>query len=74
MPQKNNIHSSSNPWYNISNSLVNLRKGTGGRRSSKSNRAFVDEDNVLVARNTGKTKLTAKINGKTLTIDVNVTE
>ncbi|MBR3306778.1 MAG: InlB B-repeat-containing protein [Lachnospiraceae bacterium] len=42
-------------------------------KSSKPDFAFVDEDGTLIAKAAGKTKLTAKINGKTVTINVVVT-
>ncbi|MCR5250516.1 MAG: Ig-like domain-containing protein [Lachnospiraceae bacterium] len=41
-------------------------------KSSKPNVAFVDENGVLHARSTGKTKITTKLNGKTITITVTV--
>ncbi len=41
-------------------------------KSSKGMVAFVDENGILHARSKGKTKLTAKINGKTITINVTV--
>ena len=41
-------------------------------KSSKPAIAFVDEDNTVHALSPGKTKLTAKINGKTSSIDVTV--
>ncbi len=41
-------------------------------KSSKSEYAFVTSDGIVKAMKTGKTKLTGKINGKTITITVNV--
>ena len=41
-------------------------------KSSKPDIAFIDEDFNVVIRNKGKAKFTAKINGKSVTISVNV--
>ncbi|MCR5120531.1 MAG: BspA family leucine-rich repeat surface protein [Lachnospiraceae bacterium] len=41
-------------------------------KSSKAENAFVDEDGYIRARKNGKAKLTAKINGKPVTINVTV--
>nr|MCR4585969.1 BspA family leucine-rich repeat surface protein [Lachnospiraceae bacterium] len=41
-------------------------------KSSKAENAFVDEDGYIRARKNGKAKLTAKVNGKTVTINVTV--
>ncbi len=41
-------------------------------KSSKGDRAYVDEDGVIHANVSGKAKLTAKVNGKTITITVTV--
>ena len=41
-------------------------------KSSKPEKAFVDEDGYIRARSNGKAKLTAKVNGATVTITVNV--
>ncbi|MCR5249053.1 MAG: InlB B-repeat-containing protein, partial [Lachnospiraceae bacterium] len=43
-------------------------------KSSKPDVAFVDEEGHIVARSKGTGKLTTKINGKTITITVRVTE
>ena len=40
--------------------------------SNKSEVAYVDEDGYLIARKAGKAKLTAKVNGKTITLNVTV--
>ena len=42
-------------------------------RSNKNNIAFVDEAGVITARSSGKATITAKVNGKKITIVVNVT-
>lgn len=42
-------------------------------KSSKPDVAYVDEDGWVVAKTAGKTKLTTKINGKTVTVNVVVT-
>ncbi len=42
-------------------------------KSSKPDVAYVDEDGWVVAKAAGKTKLTTKINGKTVTVNVVVT-
>ncbi|MCR4643588.1 MAG: leucine-rich repeat protein [Lachnospiraceae bacterium] len=42
-------------------------------KSSKQDVAYVDEDGWVVAKAAGKTKLTTKINGKTITVNVVVT-
>ena len=41
-------------------------------KSSKPQVVFIDENGHIEARSSGKAKLTAKINGKTITINVNV--
>ena len=41
-------------------------------RSNKNNIAFVDEYGVITARRSGKAVITAKVNGKRVTITVNV--
>ena len=41
-------------------------------KSSKPDIAFMDENGQVVARRKGKAKFTAKINGKTITINVTV--
>lgn len=43
-------------------------------KSSKPDNVFIDENGHIYARNAGKGKFTAKINGKTVTISVKVTE
>ena len=43
-------------------------------KSSKPDTVFIDENGHIYARNAGKGKFTAKINGKTVTISVKVTE
>ncbi len=43
-------------------------------KSSDDSKAFVDEAGIVSARNTGKTKLSAKLNGKTISISVIVEE
>ena len=43
-------------------------------KSSKGEIAYADENGKIHAQNVGKSKLTVKINGKTITIKVNVTE
>ena len=43
-------------------------------KSNKSEIAYADEDGVLTARSAGTAKLTAKVNGKTITVTVKVTE
>lgn len=43
-----------------------------GRRQLFAWIAYVDEDYVLHAQDTGKSKITAKVNGKTITINVTV--
>ena len=43
-------------------------------KSSKPDIAFIDEHLNVVIRNKGKAKFTAKVNGKTITISVNVKE
>ena len=43
-------------------------------KSSKPESAFVDENGHVIARKKGKSKFTARINGKTVTIHVIVTE
>ncbi len=43
-------------------------------KSSKPDVAFIDENGHIVARSKGTSKLTTKINGKTITITVKVTE
>ncbi len=42
-------------------------------RSNKNDIAFVDEEGVITARKAGKATITAKVNGKKVTITVNVT-
>ncbi len=42
-------------------------------RSNKNNIAFADEAGVITARSSGKATITAKVNGKKITIVVNVT-
>jgi len=39
-------------------------------KSSKPESAFIDENGLVSARTAGKSKLTAKINGKTITVTV----
>ena len=41
-------------------------------KSNKPEKAFVDEDGYIRARGDGKAKLTAKVNGTTVTINVTV--
>ena len=41
-------------------------------KSNKPEIAFVDEDGTVHARNAGKAKFTAKVNGKTITVNVKV--
>ena len=43
-------------------------------KSSKSDIAYADEEGQLTARSVGSAKLTAKVNGKTITVNVKVTE
>lgn len=43
-------------------------------KSTKPDIAFMDENGNVEARSKGKGKFTAKINGKTITITVKVTE
>ena len=43
-------------------------------KSKKNDIAFVDEAGILTARNKGKTVITAKVNGKAISLTVNVTE
>ena len=43
-------------------------------KSNKNNIAFMNEDGVISARNTGKAVMTTKINGKKVTLNVNVSE
>lgn len=43
-------------------------------KSNKSEVAYADEDGLLTARSAGTAKLTAKVNGKTVTVTVKVTD